>query len=90
MLILKGLAAFFNDSRHFWWWICEFNIRKKKWQDQNDRPKIKFKYELRRNSVLDIIDYNLVHDSEIQNNRSNRSDGIYRKLVVTDRELIDM
>ena len=37
--------------------------------------------------VPDIIDYKLVHDSEIQNNGSNRLYEIYRNLVVTDREL---
>ena len=34
-----------------------------------------------------VVPDKLVHDSEIQNNRSNRLDEIYRKLVITDREL---
>ena len=43
--------------------------------------------EIRYLGVPDIINYKLVHDLEIQNNRSNRLDKVYRKLVVTDREL---
>ena len=43
--------------------------------------------EIRYLGVPDIINYKLVHDSEIQNNRSNRLDKVYRKLVVSDREL---
>ena len=43
--------------------------------------------EIRYLGVPDIIDYKLVHDSEIRNNGSKRLDEIYRKLVVTDREL---
>ena len=53
--------------------------------------KIKFKYKLRWNSVLGswIIDYKLVHDSEIQNDGSNRLDEIrqYTEVfAVTDRK----
>ena len=43
--------------------------------------------EIRYLGVPDIIDYKLVHDSEIQNNGYNRLDEIYRKLVVSDRKL---
>ena len=43
--------------------------------------------EIRHLGIPNIIDYKLVHDSEIQNNGSNRLDEVYRKLVVTDREL---
>ena len=61
----------------------------KKRQDQNDRPKIKFKYESKfcNWEFLTFIDYKLVHDSEIQNNASNRLNEIHRKLVVTYRKL---
>ena len=66
-------------------------FRNKKCQDRNDRPKIKFKYKLRWILVVGNFWhywlYKLVHDSKIQNNRSNRLDEIYRKLVATDREL---
>ena len=43
--------------------------------------------EIRYLGVPEIIDYKLVHNSEIRKNRSNRLDEFYRKLVVTDREL---
>ena len=43
--------------------------------------------EIRYLGVPEIINYKLIHDSEIQNNRSNRLNEIDRKLVVTDREL---
>ena len=44
------------------------------------RPKIKFKYKLRWNSVLGswIIDYKIVHDSDIQNDGSNKLDEIHQ------------
>ena len=62
-------------------WIQDLEI--KKWQNPNDRPKIKFKYTLRWNSVHtefpDIIYYKLVHDSEIQNDGSNRLDEIHQR-----------
>ena len=43
--------------------------------------------ETRYLGVPEIINYKLIHDLEIQNNRFNRLDEIDRKLVVTDREL---
>ena len=45
--------------------------------------------EIRYLGVPDIIDYELVHDSEIQNKRSDRSDEIHQYtevFVVADRE----
>ena len=49
--------------------------------------------EIRYLEVPDIIDYKWVHDSEIQNDRSNRLDEIHQcteVFTVADRKTIDM